>query len=368
MEKLNEYLQTLLSTCSYELHLEPNKNPYLVSANGTDDVSHTPLLGTQISMMIFPLIPANVKRELPNSQQIEFVHPHNLGEFSFTVKKSPSGFNVTIRPKLSDNSAAGGFQKNELTAGDFPAQKLDDFFSDIKPQTNQSGMFSNFSAEKTFTPSIQNTPTEPEIEFEEPLSKAEADFVSLPPVETMSVNDPEFSTVFSDSSTYEPPIKKSEFAVMPETNSVSVIGFESSAPPTENIYSSSPEIFPDLPVSQPTNLAQETPFNQISAIKMPIQHTSNMEFNHSSDSFNRHKLHLSNNRRPILPPPVQPDFAPPISAEAEFVSAQANPQAKARMDNLFQIDGGSRRVGFASFGQYAADDSQRRQNAKTRMP
>ena len=102
MEKLNEYLQTLLSTCSYELHLEPNKAPYMVSANGTTDVANAPILGTQISMLVFPLIPSAAKQELPNKPEIEFVHNHALGNFNFQVKKSPAGFNVTIRPMLSD--------------------------------------------------------------------------------------------------------------------------------------------------------------------------------------------------------------------------------------------------------------------------
>ena len=83
MEKLNEYLQTLLSTCSYELHLEPNKTPYIVSANGNTDVANSPILGTQISMLIFPLIPAAIKQELPNKPEIEFVHNHTLGNFNF---------------------------------------------------------------------------------------------------------------------------------------------------------------------------------------------------------------------------------------------------------------------------------------------
>ncbi len=102
MEKLNEYLKTLLSTCSYELHLEPNKTPYLVSGNGTTDVANSPLLGTQISMLIFPLIPTSAKQDLPNKPEIEFVHNHTLGNFNFHIKKSPAGFNVTIRPLLSE--------------------------------------------------------------------------------------------------------------------------------------------------------------------------------------------------------------------------------------------------------------------------
>ncbi|MBC7901633.1 MAG: hypothetical protein H7070_16450, partial [Saprospiraceae bacterium] len=96
MENLNEYLQMLVSSSSYELRLEPDKNPYLVSASGTTDVSHFPMQGTQIGMLVFPLIPPDVKQELPNQPQIQFVHPHNLGNFSFDVQKSPSGFNVSI--------------------------------------------------------------------------------------------------------------------------------------------------------------------------------------------------------------------------------------------------------------------------------
>ena len=79
MEKLNEYLSILLSSCSDELRLEPERNPYLVSANRTTDLGNTPMLGTQISMMIFPLIPANVKASLPHNDEVEFVLPHNLG-------------------------------------------------------------------------------------------------------------------------------------------------------------------------------------------------------------------------------------------------------------------------------------------------
>ena len=57
MEILNDYLQQLLSSCSDELRLEPDKNPYLVAQNNTRDVAQVPLKGTQISTMVFPLIP-----------------------------------------------------------------------------------------------------------------------------------------------------------------------------------------------------------------------------------------------------------------------------------------------------------------------
>ena len=98
MEQLNQYLHQLLSTSSYELRLEPNKNPYIVNAQGENEVDGSPLAGPQISSMVFPLIPAELRPDLPNLPQIQFVHPHNLGKVTFTIKKTPAGFNVTIQP------------------------------------------------------------------------------------------------------------------------------------------------------------------------------------------------------------------------------------------------------------------------------
>ena len=104
MDKLNEYLQKLLSTCSYELRLEPNKTPYMINGNGSTEVANTPILGTQISMLVFPLIPAGVKQELPNKPEISFVHNSMHGDFNFLVKKTPAGFDVTIRPIFADGA------------------------------------------------------------------------------------------------------------------------------------------------------------------------------------------------------------------------------------------------------------------------
>ncbi|MFZ1699821.1 MAG: hypothetical protein WAU71_03285, partial [Pyrinomonadaceae bacterium] len=103
MDPLNGYLKDLLSSSSDELRLEPDKNPYLVATDKTIDVANAPLKGTQISTLVFPLIPPSVKSELPHNSEIEFIHPHNLGNFNFHVQKSPSGFIVTIRPVLTDS-------------------------------------------------------------------------------------------------------------------------------------------------------------------------------------------------------------------------------------------------------------------------
>ncbi len=98
MDQLHQYLQQLISTSGDELHLVPNANPFVVSSSGNTDIDIEPLQGSHISMMVFPLIPHNVKQELPNQQSVQFVHPSNLGEFSFTVQKSAAGFNVKITP------------------------------------------------------------------------------------------------------------------------------------------------------------------------------------------------------------------------------------------------------------------------------
>ncbi len=330
MEKLNEYLQILISTRSYELHLEPNKNPYLVSEKGASDVSVAPLLGTQISMMIFPLIPANVKQELPNSPQVEFVHPHNLGEFNFTIKKSPAGFNVTIRPKLSNNATNNYFPSEEFPSDIFPAVKLDDFYSGAKsPSSNQTSSFSNFKAENPLK-SLPNKPPSFEVEFEEPASKAAEPEILLPKVETSSFNDPEFMTVFSDSSTYEPPLKKSEFAAMKRTAPESENNYDSPVPMALT-YDFAPEIISEEPVFQATNLVREMPVEKFSNQPKNNQQKSNMEFNQPAAAQPIQKQNA------FSPPPAPQNFAAPVVEEVAFVSARANPQAKARMDDLFKL-------------------------------
>lgn len=210
MEKLNEYLQTLLSTCSYELHLEPNKTPYLISENGQTDVAKSPILGTQISMMVFPLIPSMVRKELPNKAEIEFVHNHNLGNFNFLIKKSPAGFNVTIRPMLSDKPAM-----QEQTAEN--NQQSSSVGSASEPEVtafNESStyQYESSSAARENNANIPVNSFSPQIEFDEAqLFESEPINLVQPEIEIVSVNDPEFQTTFSDSSTYEPPGKRSDF-------------------------------------------------------------------------------------------------------------------------------------------------------------
>jgi twitching motility protein PilT len=161
MEKLNEYLQTLLSTCSYELHLEPNKTPYLVSANGMTDVANSPLLGTQISMLIFPLIPSTVKQDLPDKPEIEFVHNHTLGNFNFHIKKSPAGFNVTIRPMLSDVMDKSGAAKtgvNNAPNNVPPAPKISVPLAKAPEYSFQNSLNSSAVEVEIIEPQTKNPP------------------------------------------------------------------------------------------------------------------------------------------------------------------------------------------------------------------
>ena len=96
MEQLNDFLRQFVSQNAETLCLEPNKSPYLTTTGGNVNVSDAPIQGAQINSMVFALIPPDVQKELPNQQEVQFSHPHTLGSFDFRIKKSPSGFNVTI--------------------------------------------------------------------------------------------------------------------------------------------------------------------------------------------------------------------------------------------------------------------------------
>lgn len=297
MEKLNDYLQTLLSTCSYELHLEPNKNPYLISANGQNDVNSTPLLGTQISMMVFPLIPNDIKQQLPSQPQIEFVHPHNLGKFSFLVKKSPAGFNVTIRPMISEEPPT----QEEMVESLLEASPVmvSEEVATLKPQT---AMFeqaapmleadsytfesSSLDAQQSATISA-DTYASAEIEYDEPYAfDSEVTSYDSSDIEIVSVNDPEFQTNFSAEATYEPPLKRQEF----ETGEYVPPPTSTYAPPGE--YSFQPE---------PQIVSETYPQTQNYQNAIPVKEQASVQ----------------------------------ATQTAGFVPAQVNNQARKRMDALF---------------------------------
>ena len=351
MEKLNEYLQTLLSTCSYELHLEPNKQPFVVAANGATDIANTPLLGTQISTMIFPLIPAGVRQELPSRPEVEFTHTHNLGDFSFLVKKSPSGFNVTIRPVLSasDTSPQNFLSPPEAAAATSPIfnQTVNEtaIFPPAPPSYPASKQEATpplagneaFSLESSSANREQNSDSappvvfSPEIVFEEAPTSFETEALfetGAPPLEIVSVNDPEFITTFSETSDYEPPGRRDDY--YPQT--------ESYDPPQNNFTQQ------QTSVSQPPAFQPEPAFEQSQFL--PAQ-------------------------PPMQFAQPQPQFAAAGSAilraagsiRRRFRRRCRQPAGKSADGRDVPSDGGNRRVGFASVGQHAADDSQRRQNA-----
>jgi twitching motility protein PilT len=181
MEKLNEYLKDLISLQGQELHLEPNKKPYVLSPKGAKEITDAPVLGTQISTMIFPLIPNDIKMQLPNKSEVEFIYSNDLGKFNFKVRKSPYGFNVVIYPIISNA------QNNSRTTEEVQS---------LEHKQTQSRK--------------EETISQSEIIIEN-LDQTEEESVDYPKVEVTSVNDPEFITNFSDTATYEPPIRPREF-------------------------------------------------------------------------------------------------------------------------------------------------------------
>lgn len=107
MENLNNYLTALASRKGSELLFEPNSRLRLVAFDGNQDLTPFELTGAQISMLIFPIIPANERQMLPNQPEVRFdFQAPSIGEFNFLVKKSPAGFVVSIRTK-ADVAANG---------------------------------------------------------------------------------------------------------------------------------------------------------------------------------------------------------------------------------------------------------------------
>ncbi|MGB5013878.1 MAG: PilT/PilU family type 4a pilus ATPase [Pyrinomonadaceae bacterium] len=298
MEKLNEYLQTLLSSCSDELHLEPERNPYLVSENRTTELGNVPMLGTQISMMVFPLIPSDVKSALPHSSEVEFVHPHNLGNFNFVVQKSPAGFNVTIRPMLGDSSES--VRVNPPLPERPPAfqAELGTPISALEPvaePTPAAGeyVFESASAGVEYNAGIAAPSALDDLLVDHTEMASEYIPSNESPVEIVSANDPSFQTIFSDTSTYEPPGRRDDLGDSP--------------------YITPTKAFVPVPVIETAQPAFETPMNEYSQPQeayVPLQN--------------------------YVPPVSAAPALPAEPTQAGFVPAAANAPMRAKMDSLFQ--------------------------------
>ncbi len=319
MEKLQEYLQTLLSTCSYELHLEPNRNPYLISAHGSKDISNTPMLGTQISMMIFPLIPPEVKRELPDKSEVHFIHPHNLGNFSFSVKKSPTGFNVTINPTLPETPQLDAALENSIppNQNEPAAPNVNTFFNNptplfVTPPPEPLGSeFESSSLNKRFE-------TAEEYKFDEEIVVEEAKSENVyfeggtidPNI--VEVNDPQFTTEFSDNSTYQEPGRRDDFAVSQANDFAPVEDFS-------NSYNA-----PTVQEFEVENYADQS-FVETAAAAPVLMPTPQVE-------------EFARPLPPVSAPPEQ-FYQSAKSAEPEKIltaNMGDNPQAQAMMNELFQ--------------------------------
>jgi twitching motility protein PilT len=98
MSEINSYLEHLVSQSATELRFEPNQIPYITTASGQVNVSPTQILGGQISMLVFPMIPTDARQSLTRQEEVEFPYTTNLGNFNVRIKKSPIGLNVTINP------------------------------------------------------------------------------------------------------------------------------------------------------------------------------------------------------------------------------------------------------------------------------
>lgn len=316
MEKLNEFLSTLLSSCSDELRLEPEKNPYLVAANTIREIGNSPMLGTQISMMVFPLIPPDVKAALPHNNEVEFVHAHELGRFSITVQKSPSGFVVSVRPLLGDISSMP--KPSPAVAAPLPSEPPrfgDDLGSAVADRTQNvesvdvpEYTFESSSAAAEVTSSLPDAPSLEDILEAEPTMAAEYVPTSDSSVEVVSANDPSFQTVFSDTSTYEPPGRRDDFGGDLFVSGSDTAHFE----PMVGENAAVGQQFDQQPIqTQPYQFANEPYMAQTTVVETPPSHYPTEQ---------------------SVPTSAWP---PPTSNEPSFTPAEVNPAMRHQMDQLF---------------------------------
>ena len=315
MEKLNEYLQSLLSSCSDELRLEPDRNPYLVSDNRYTDIANSPLMGPQISTLVFPLIPPATRASLPNSSEVEFVHSHALGNFNFTVQKSPAGFIVTIRPMLT--ASGNHFNVPKPLPEIAPAYSADvptTFSSPVtipepepirEPEIEYSPPVSyeiespslNYDLASSHT--VEATTLE-DIAFDK--NDTAAEYIpaasSGPEIEVVSVNDPEYQTIFSDVADYEPPGRRDDF------------GIGTYAPPNQISFETPTASTPNPPAFSPASQAPPGP----AFVSAPVVQSPPPVY------------------QPQVPVNYQP---PPPPAESAFVHVPSDSRQAAKMDALF---------------------------------
>ena len=293
MEQLNQFLHMLVSSSSYELHLEPNKNAYLVNAAGESDVTNTPLAGPQISMMVFPLIPPDVRQDLPNQPQIQFVHPHNLGKFSFTIQKSPAGFNVTVKPMLG-NAAPSGSPEPDLAPAVTPHVSDPSMFT---VESSSIGMQSSVS-----DPNLTYVTPAPGLEIDDRETMPTIELSGGPVIEIISANDPEFQTVFSDTSAYEPPGRRQDF----EGESVSEVPSVQEQMREHEMFAPTPAEPPAVAVPNHTNVPADVQLPQFDRRKTDRRRKNLLMTARMDTLFNRmaevgaSDLHLSVSMPPMI--------------------------------------------------------------------
>lgn len=331
MDKLNEYLNTLVRVSGNELHLEPNKPPYVVSSTGVNDISNETMIGTQISMMVFPVIPNEVKQELPNKAEVNFVLPHNLGNFNFTVRKSPAGFNVTIKPQAKEVIPPTPVAPPQPQI--VPMQPTLVSNPSIPPIVNQEIASPFTQPNSPFTqpttpftqPSTPIIETPQTFEFESassaPKYEAQSSFqipnliveeeslddlfssAYIPPVNTASVNDPEFITSFSETSTYEEPGSKYDFGVEIISEPETVESYQLPQSYQTPVFETTPVIEQTPPINLPPVVSQPTEFSQPSfqpaAVNSPAKARMDRLFYKMAEA-KASDLHLSVSMPPMI--------------------------------------------------------------------
>lgn len=258
MDALRNYLSSLVDQKGDELLFEPNKRLRLVDSDGRRDITPFEITGAQISTLIFPIIPTKERQMLPSLPEVRFDYAEpNIGEFDFLVKKSPSGFVVTVKNKkyesATEEESAQQIEENSIPAAldekpqtqsngfnpitnnfNAPTQQASDFSFSV-PSSKQSQVTNRPLSINPYMHSVKQSTTDEQTSFQTPTEPEPQNFFTPSPAETpTSFFAPSFPKDLLEHNNPAPPSLPEEIVETPTQT------FE---PPTDNSQTTSDEDF-----------------------------------------------------------------------------------------------------------------------------
>ncbi len=175
-----------------------------MASSGNVNISEIPITVAQINSIVFTLMPEDVKRKLPNSPEVSFVHTHEFGEFDFNIKKSTAGFNVAVTlvnasaPQSTPPASASLSLDSGVSEPESSVSVPDNEISNTLPSepTDPGEVAENPSAaSESMDPDVEINSDDKAASFDPEIERASAD---VPQTEIMPENKSEPNVLAQD--------------------------------------------------------------------------------------------------------------------------------------------------------------------------